>query len=265
MENALGKTNGYFKDVKAELLTKERPSADRPVPELLSTNGKRLIVASEPEAGSKINTGFLKFLTGNDPISGRWLHGNNEISFSPQHSLWLLCNTIPSLEAQDEAVWDRSRVIEFPFRFVDHPRQDNERKIDRSLKRHLPALAPQLMLVLLEAYGRYKREGLNPTPRMQAFTQGVREENDPYSQYIDSDLEVTCDDRHRLVQSDVESACKEWMKSEFRQVTFDKKSLWKALTNKGAIRKAAVRIGTKTPQGFSGVRRKDDADLFISE
>ena len=71
MESALGKTNGYFKDVKAELLTKERPSADRPVPELLSTNGKRLIVASEPEAGSKINTGFLKFLTGNDPISGR--------------------------------------------------------------------------------------------------------------------------------------------------------------------------------------------------
>ena len=120
------------------------------------------------------------------------------------------------------------------------------------------------MLILLEVYGRYKSEGLTPTPRMQAFTQGVREENDPYSQYVDSKVEVTRNDRHRVVQADVERACKEWMKTEFRHATFEKKLLWKVLEDKGAIRKI-TRIGDRTPQAFCGVRYKEDGGLFVDD
>lgn len=84
----------------------------------------------------------------------------------------------------------------------------------------------------------------------------VVEESNPYIKYIDAKLEVTCDDQHRLVQNELETACKEWMRTDFRQVPFVKKLLWKALTDRGAIHKGAVRIGSKTPQGFSGVRHK---------
>lgn len=268
MEHALGNTGGYFKDIKANLLTKERPSADKPAPELLNMKGKRLIVASEPEAGSRINVGFLKFLTGNDPLGGRWLHGNTEVSFSPQHCLWLLCNSIPSLDAHDEAVWDRSRVLEFPFHFVDNPEHELERKIDRTIKRRIPKLAPQLMLIILEAYGKYKREGLAPSPRMLDFTKTVRNANDIYVQFVDECVDVTLCKEHRIRKGDLEKLCKDWIAAQSsNKIVVNKDTLFQTLTNKGAIWKNSVRIAgwAKPQQGFQGARIKiaDERDVEI--
>lgn len=212
MASALGETAiGYFGVVAASLLTKERPSSDRPVADLLHMKGKRLLIASEPEKGSKINCGFLKFLTGNDPINGRWLSSNAEITFYPQHSLALLCNSIPNLDASDEAVWDRSRVLSFPFKFVSKPTLEHHRKGNPFLKSTLPALGPHFMLILLKYYEKYRRQGLEPTPEMMSNTHDVRTENDIYGEFFDENLVITTNDLDRLAWNKIVQRCKTWL------------------------------------------------------
>ena len=215
LASAFGDTpaTGYFGVVAASLLTKERPSSDRPVADLLHMKGKRLLIASEPEKGARINCGFLKFLTGNDPINGRWLQSNAEISFQPQHSLALLCNSIPNLDANDEAVWDRSRVLNFPHKFVSRPTQEHHRKSDPFLKSKLPKMGPQLMLILLDFYKRYRQTGLEPTAEMLRDTDDVRQEEDIYTEFISRYYQNTQSPDDHVVYQDLTSHCKLWKES----------------------------------------------------
>ncbi|RKO90448.1 hypothetical protein BDK51DRAFT_30175 [Blyttiomyces helicus] len=122
-----------------------------PCPDLLNLQGKRWVCGSEPEK-NKINGGFVKFLTGNDKISGRYCHQNPGVNFYPQHSLAIQCNAIPSLDGEDDAIWDRGRIIDFLYKFVDEPVGDFQRKIDRGLKEKVKTWGPQFMLILLEWY-----------------------------------------------------------------------------------------------------------------
>ncbi len=133
---------------------------------------------SEPEKGAAINGGFLKFLTGNDPITGRFCHQNDEVRFEPQHSLMLLCNKIPALDAEDDAIWSRSRIIHFPFKFVRDPQAPHERQIDDTLKQRVKSWGPQFMLLLLEVYTEYRQTGLPPSRAVLAKNEEVRKEND---------------------------------------------------------------------------------------
>ncbi|KAJ3230665.1 hypothetical protein HDU81_004325 [Chytriomyces hyalinus] len=175
---ALGVLSGYFHSIRASLLTSDAPNASSPVPEILNFKGKRLVMGSEPEKGSSIKSGMLKYLTGNDRISGRYLYQNTEISFYPQHSMVLQTNAIPKLDADDEAVWKRSRVIDFPNVFVDYPKKANERQINRLLKQEVKNWGPQFMLLLLEWYKVYLTDGLEQTPAMIAKANRTRAEND---------------------------------------------------------------------------------------
>ena len=94
-----------------------------------------------------------------------------------------------------------------------------------------------------------------------AYSRGVRDESDAYAKFIDDKLEVTCDDSHRMIQADLEKACKDWVKFQLGQTSYDKTFLWKVLIARGATRKGAVRIAGRTPQGFTGVRYKIDATI----
>ena len=47
--------------------------------------------------------------------------------------LFLACNDIPAIKAEDKALWRRIRVVKFPNQFVDNPTQECERLIDRKL------------------------------------------------------------------------------------------------------------------------------------
>ncbi|KAJ3376883.1 hypothetical protein HDU84_009274, partial [Entophlyctis sp. JEL0112] len=80
----------YYKTISTSLLTHERPSSNTPCPDLLALQCARVIVGSEPEKGKKINSGFMKYLTGNDSIIARALYSNTQISFKPSYRLVLL-------------------------------------------------------------------------------------------------------------------------------------------------------------------------------
>lgn len=218
-------SRGYYGTIVSSMLTKERPSSDKPVADLLHIKGKRFLAANEPEKSAKINDGFMKFLTGNDPINGRWLNSNEEITFWPQHSLCILCNDVPKLDANDEAVWDRNRIIDFPYKFVANPVGDKQKKINKNLKTEMKGLGPQFMLILLEYYVKYKKEGLEPTEDVMKATDNVRDENDSYKEFIEDKLESTDNDFDRISQPEINKVCNKWMSENKKDEKFKKSSI----------------------------------------
>ncbi|ORY51687.1 phage/plasmid primase [Rhizoclosmatium globosum] len=142
----------YFTSIKSTLLTGEQGSSSSASPDLMALYRKRFVVASEPEKGKGINSGFMKGITGNDDIVARPLYGN-VTTFKPSHSLVLLCNGIPKMDEQDAAVWARSVVVPFPMTFVENPQGPLEKMIDKTLKTRIKEWGPQLMLVFTEWYG----------------------------------------------------------------------------------------------------------------
>ncbi|RKO86158.1 hypothetical protein BDK51DRAFT_47197 [Blyttiomyces helicus] len=174
----------YGHCIQASMLTNKRPSSSAPCVDLLNLKGKRWVCGSEPEKGASINGGFVKFLTGNDKISGRFCHANSEISFNPQHSLVIQCNAIPTLDGEDDAIWDRGRIIEFVYKFVDNPQGPFEKKIDRHLKEK-------------------KEDGLHPSAAVAAKVRAVRKDNDPLLEFLENNYELVNDDSIHVLFSDM--------------------------------------------------------------
>ena len=238
MQHTLGEED-YFHPLQATMLTNERPSSSKPIPDLLHLRGKRLAATSEPEKDKRINAGFVKFLTGNDMISGCFKHENDEIKFKGQHSLLLLCNAVPEMDSQDGALWDRARVVYFPQKFVDEPREDtNERLIDRTLKQKLKGWAPHFMRILLDKYKVYRQYGLRPTAAVLQATNAVKDENNEYIEFIEEHYIKTENERDRIAKSVVNDDFKKWCQ------TASRKGLM-AQTNKGlaALKTAMVQYG----------------------
>lgn len=258
MAETLGSgTRGYFGTIASSMLTKERPSSDKPVADLLHIKGKRFITANEPEKSAAINSDFLKFLTGNDPIHGRWLYSNAEIIFQPQHSLALLCNDVPKMDANDEALWDRSRIIEFPYKFVTNPRNNKQKKVDKNLKTEIKGWGPQFMLILLEYYGKYINEGLNPTQMVLEATEEVRNENDLYKEFIQQKIEITNNNYDKLNQVDINNVCSEWMNLKHARKDFQKSSLRKAIEKIAGDLQSGLWINNTSSRGWSYIKWKN--------
>ncbi len=118
--------------VEVTLLTRKRNNANEANTEKIKLMNKRFAFLSEPEDGEKINIGLLKELTGSEEIVARGLY-QEAVSFVMEAKLFLACNELPEIKGEDTALWRRIRVIDFPSRFLDDPKDNNEYKIDRTL------------------------------------------------------------------------------------------------------------------------------------
>ena len=214
----------YFKPIAATMLTNDRPDSSKPIPDVLHLRNKRFAAASEPEEKKQINAGFVKWLTGNDPISGCLKHENEEVKFRGQHSLILLCNKIPAINAEDKAFWRRARVQHFGQVFVDNPRPGtNERQVDMSLKSKIEAWAPQFMLLLLEYYRQYQELGLAPTRAVLEYTNTARNSNDPLIEFIETHFQKSGNEQDRIKRKTVHDALENWCRSTGRRELLQKK------------------------------------------
>lgn len=204
-------TQGYYHTISSTMLTCHRPPSSSPTPDLLHLKGKRFAVASEPEKRVPVNVSTLKFLTGNDMITGRWCHQNEDITFMPQHSLAILTNDLLLMDAEDDAVYSRTRVITFPYKFTPTPVAAHEKMVDLDLKHKMKQWGPQFMRILLKYYKRYRQAGrLVPTTRILQDTNRVRDENDVFKQYIEEELVRSTRKEDRMWRSRMNESFKVW-------------------------------------------------------
>jgi phage/plasmid-associated DNA primase len=81
-------------------------------------------------------------------------------------------------------MWQRCRYINFPITFVDEPIKENQRKIDYNLSDKLIHLKEDFMLLLIDYYKMYIKEGLLPEQSVMQFTNEIKDEQNIYKQYM---------------------------------------------------------------------------------
>ncbi len=80
--------------------------------DLAALAGARVITAIEAEEGSRLSMAVVKAWTGGDPITARFLFGEN-FTFQPTGKLWLAANNKPAISERNHAAWRRVQLIPF--------------------------------------------------------------------------------------------------------------------------------------------------------
>jgi P4 family phage/plasmid primase-like protien len=209
VQDELNKTSFgmYYYNIDITAFTQKRTSSSSANPELAKAKGRRLMISTEPEPDDKLQGSRMKSMTGNDPIQARALF-NNPFEFVPQFAIALQMNKMPDISGESsEGFPRRLNVVEFKFQFVDNPQLNNERKVDRTLKRKFAtvAYAQQYMLILLEYYSKYIRGKTNLTrpPEVAAYTARYLEKQDVCATYFKTSLEHTGNDKDRVSPTDL--------------------------------------------------------------
>jgi len=110
----------YAYRLPVQLLTKDLNTTGAN-PQLANCDKKRLILASEPEDGAKIQMGVVKELTGGNEISARGLY-SSKTKVSMHQTLVLECNKKPQLSGRiDMSVLERIVDIPFESTFTTNP------------------------------------------------------------------------------------------------------------------------------------------------
>ncbi len=186
--------------IQAEMLMAQKfaKSADGPSPAVMALKGRRLAWASETEEGSSFAAGKLKLYSGGDPLVGRAPNDKAQTTFNPSHILFLLTNNLPHAPAHDSAFWERIKVIDFPFSFVQRkPQKDkdgndlpvvlekHQRLADPNLLEKLKAEASGILAALVRGCLEWQKQGLNPPRKVMEDSLKYRRNEDDIQDFID--------------------------------------------------------------------------------
>jgi P4 family phage/plasmid primase-like protien len=250
----------YFGSVQSQLFTRPRPDANSPDPGLLSLAKKRVVISSEPEKNSKLNSGFIKFITGRDSTTLRNCHSNDMIDFTAKFITLFVCNDIPECDEIDNAFSKRLRCINFPTEFVDKPTKENQKKIDVNINNNFEYWRNDFMLLLIGYYKKYKQTHiLALTENILAWTNKYKEETDLYLQFLNECTENTKDDTDKIFCTDLYASFKEWFKiNDPNSKIPSDKEFSKNLKKNNINIKESLRIENKVKRGIEGYKIKNN-------
>jgi P4 family phage/plasmid primase-like protien len=251
MKLAMGE---FGEKVEVTLLTRKRNNANESNSEKIKLLYKRFAFLSEPEDGEKINIGLLKELTGSEEIVARGLY-QDSLSFVMEAKLFLACNELPEIKGEDTALWRRIRAVDFPSRFVDEPKDENEYKIDRTLPSRMRediTWRQTFMKILIDYY--YKDDIREPD-EVKIKTNEYQCNNDPNKKFVEMYLE-------KKTGQGVN-----WMKLwEFYQIwhqeengnTFIKKAVVKKYFEDRIFKSKSIPVSKDIGRGWCGWRIKEE-------
>jgi len=141
----------YGTSFPVNLITSKMKGAGEANTTLMSFKNKRFMYCSEPESGCKLNTNFVKSLTG-DVIKARALYSNQEETIKPTFKIFVCCNTLPNFDTYDEGIARRVRLIDFKVRFIDEPKKANEVQIITYSEGEIADIERGLLHMLIKEY-----------------------------------------------------------------------------------------------------------------
>jgi P4 family phage/plasmid primase-like protien len=145
MNNILG---DYSDSFPVTTLTGKMKDAGEANSTVSGFRNKRFLYCSEPEAGAKINSNYIKTLTG-DTIKVRKLYSVDDIEINPTYKIFMCCNALPNFDTYDEGIARRISLLEYKTRFCEEPKKKNEKLLKKYSKEELETIQKGLLLSLI--------------------------------------------------------------------------------------------------------------------
>ena len=175
LQTILGVLGDYAIAAPANFLLAGR---DKHETEIARLTGARFVVCSEINQGTCFDEAKVKLLTGGDTLTGRFMHGNF-FDFRPSHTLILVGNHQPTVEAGGHAFWRRVRLVPFTHQVPEGDRIEG--LADQLIKAEGPAI-----LGWIVDGARMAAAGQLITPkRVLAATEEYQESEDRLKQFLD--------------------------------------------------------------------------------
>lgn len=180
-------------------------SGTGPKPELLKLQGKRLVIASEPDEHARFNAGRVKGMTGNDPITARGMHSNDVVTFTPVFKLAIQTN-YPIKSSHDDTGLQR-RIIVVPFSARPAEADGNFKETLRTD----PVARSAFLNWLLEGCRLWLNSGydLGESAVVQAATAGYWKDQNPYERFAAARL--TFGDGLKITSGRLKGMFEDWV------------------------------------------------------
>jgi putative DNA primase/helicase len=141
--------------------------------DLAALVNRRFVMASETNDGTRLNESRVKALTGCEPVTARFLHGEF-FTFEPVAKFWLSVNHKPIVRDDSHGFWRRMRLVPFTQVFSVNP----------SLADELAAEASGILAWAVRGCVQWQREGLNAPAIVVAATDEYATDSDVLAGFI---------------------------------------------------------------------------------
>ncbi|HEV7658819.1 MAG TPA: phage/plasmid primase, P4 family [Allosphingosinicella sp.] len=230
---------------------------DAATPDLARLGGVRMLRASEPERGAKLNSALIKAATGGEPMAVRALH-RGFFDLLPRFKLLMSGNSRPEIPDTDEGIWSRMKLSPW-LRNIDQPEPGVEnwpkkdtKLLDKIKAGELPGVFARLVAGLID----YIEHGFVEPEGVTAATQAYREHSDPLARFLR--LCTVVDPEAREKSSELHAVFAAWCKAAGEK-EWSAKGFANAMTDKGF---------TKTRSDgmrWLGLRLVRSADEFVDD
>jgi putative DNA primase/helicase len=154
----------------------KKPGARGATNDLAALHRARLVSAVESTEGQKLDEATVKLITGGDRISVRFLYAEF-FQLVPEFKLMLVTNHRPRVDADDDAIWRRLRLVPFEQSF--------EGREDRGLKDTLRLELPGILAWAVKGCLAWQRDGLGTAAAVTRATTAYRAEEDALGGFIE--------------------------------------------------------------------------------
>lgn len=174
--------------VQSEMIMSQKfgKSSAGPSPDIIALKGVRLAFASEVDENQKFSAAKIKWLTGNDTLTGRGVQEKYQQRFKPTHKLMLMTNTQPSAPAKDKAFWERMHLVPFIISFVKRePIEPHERRANLNLVNEIAAEKSGILAWLVKGCLLWQIHGINPPLVVIEASNKYRQNEDMMGDFIE--------------------------------------------------------------------------------
>lgn len=232
----------YYKSMDIMVLTSSRSSSSSATPEIADKVGIRACSADEPKSDAVMNCGTMKSMTGGDIVPARQLF-KEPIYFKPQFKLFVLCNNLLRIAADDDGTWRRIKVIRFSSRFIfktaanlkeyaKKPLPPNTFWADEHITDKLPHWKYMFMGKLIKKYRKYRQYGIIHPTEVEAENDAYRNKCDVFYDFLTEFLEPVQDMNEMQTCADLHSAMIIWHKENYSGKCPSTKDLRQYLTQR---------------------------------
>lgn len=217
-------------------------------PDLARLGGVRMLRASEPERGAKLNEALIKAATGGEPMAVRALH-RGFFDLQPLFKLTIGGNYKPDIPGTDEGIWRRMKLVPWNAHVADG---DRDEQLPAKLRAEAAGVLNHLVRGLLD----WLDHGLIEPEAVREATAQYREDSDPLARFLKLCTEI--DPQGRIQSSKLHEVFVAWCKAAGER-EWSQKGFSKAMLDKGFQKKASDGMQ------WLGMRLVRDALDFVDE